>query len=660
MTFISPQTYQYIRQKFNNNLPHSATIRKWFSNSSVDGEPGICNGSIALIRNIVDEQKLNNKLLYCTVAFDEMSIRQHIQWIRSQKKFYGFINFGSAAKDAEHLPIANEVLVFMVIGINYNFSLPVAYYFTDKLNGVEKMVLFTAISKAVTDVGVEILAKAFDGFPSNIVSCEMQGASFDLANLQPFVKNSHNGSKIFVSMDPPHMLKLVRSSLAHHKIFIDRNGNEINWKFFENLVELGKEEDFVTHKMTREHLDLNRNSMNVLYAVQTLSGSVAKAMKYFRDCNHPKFENCTGTAKFADRINKIFDILNSDTLRVDNKYKSPIMQSTKQSIFDFIDDSIDYLKKLTLQGGLPIIESCRKVGFKGLIVDLTNIKNIYCEYVETKKLEFLPARKMNQDPVENLFGRIRTSSALGNNTNPTAQQFRAAFRRVLVDNEIKTSKSANCEDKLDFLFVSSCKSSNKNSNSLPNATTVNLEHEPIVTQNEPQNNNDEYQQQCDILMDILIENLDDNKRIGLAYMAGVIDKKITMNAAFHCDKCKNILVDDDKIILNSFPKNKTTQIPCISTFEICLWAYDNLKPALKSMDFNYFTLIDKILQKDMSRFYSKTDFSEHEEHKAIFVKFIVEEFINMQATYTAKKVTLMVQENNNKKKANKVEHFLGQ
>lgn len=64
--------------------------------------------------------------------------------------------------------------------------------------------------------------------------------------------------------------------------------------------------------------------MNVSLSAQTFSKSVARAMQSLLDRKCPGFENVAGTIEFCNRIDTLFDILNSDKQRPDNQYKSPI------------------------------------------------------------------------------------------------------------------------------------------------------------------------------------------------------------------------------------------------------------------------------------------------------------------------------------------------
>lgn len=86
---LSPRGYGYVRKKFNKNLPHPSTIRAWFSNSHANGTPGISKESIETPTNLVNEYRAKNMELYCTLSMDEVSIRRHIQWSDTEKKFKG-------------------------------------------------------------------------------------------------------------------------------------------------------------------------------------------------------------------------------------------------------------------------------------------------------------------------------------------------------------------------------------------------------------------------------------------------------------------------------------------------------------------------------------------------------------------------------------------
>lgn len=58
---------------------------------------------------------------------------------------------------------------------------------------------------------------------------------------------------------------------------------------------------------------------------------------------------------------------------------------------------------------------------------------------------FLCVRNFNQDPLENLFGMIRSIGV--RNTQPTCASFKDAFKTILLNNYLSShSPGANCED----------------------------------------------------------------------------------------------------------------------------------------------------------------------------------------------------------------------
>lgn len=57
-------------------------------------------------------------------------------------------------------------------------------------------------------------------------------------------------------------------------------------------------------------------------------------------------------------------------------------------------------------------------------------------------LQFLSTYKLSQDHLEIFFSAVRAKG--GFNNNPTAIQFKSAFKRLLVHGELKNLNSGNC------------------------------------------------------------------------------------------------------------------------------------------------------------------------------------------------------------------------
>lgn len=76
--FYSPRAYRYVREHFENRLPSTRSIQKWYE--GINGEPGITFEAITAIGKKTAEEKNNGKLFNGYLMFDEMAIRTNLDW----------------------------------------------------------------------------------------------------------------------------------------------------------------------------------------------------------------------------------------------------------------------------------------------------------------------------------------------------------------------------------------------------------------------------------------------------------------------------------------------------------------------------------------------------------------------------------------------------
>lgn len=643
---LSPRGYGYVRKKFNQNLPHPSTIRAWYSNSHANGEPGISKESLDTLTNLVNEYKEKNVDIYCTISFDEVSIYRNVQWCDNQKKFKGNISYGSIPRNAEYLPVANNAIVFMVNGININFNLPVTYHFINCLQSHEKAALILVVLRALTEIGLKIIALVFDGLSGNFTTCTLLGASFNVfKDFRPFIINPINEEKVYIILDPPHMIKLIRNCIGTWKKIYYKE-TAIEWKFFEILERLGSQNDIVIHKLTKEHIQFTKNKMNVSLATQTLSESCASSMEVLQKTPQTSelFKDCGATIDFTRRMNNLFDIFNTKNYRSKNIFKTPISNNSKDIIFSYLDETTKYFENLT-HDGRSILKSRRKTGFKGFMINSRNLKEMYEQFVDSGKMKTIATQYLNQDPLENFFGRIRSCSCLGANTNPTVEQFCAAYRKTLVSIELTCSALANCADQLNILKIPSTRSSKTNIS--PAVVRV----EPMMKKScENKSNDHDVQSITDILNPKFEDSEEDpyafdGSAITINFLSKSIEQKITTVIRSHCSICLEVT----KYIFSEAEQ----------TVKICSIANKHLRVHAFKIDFSYANLITCIENDlEINDLYMNTDFSHEPEHKLDLIRFIVEEFIRIRATYVAKKITLNEKKKLLRKKS--LRHFAGQ
>lgn len=209
LNFYSSKAYSYVRRTFNTSLPHPRTLRRWYS--VVDGNPGFSKEAAVALRIKCQEHANEGKKLLCAMSFDEIAIRKHIEF--RENKFVGYVDYG-AELDNDNLPVANEALTFMVTAVNGSWKLPIGYFLVNGVSAVEKCNLLREALKFTFDAGVEVISITFDGTHVNTAMIDKLGASFSVCNMKSFFKHPLCDNDVCIFLDPCHMLKLVRNTLA--------------------------------------------------------------------------------------------------------------------------------------------------------------------------------------------------------------------------------------------------------------------------------------------------------------------------------------------------------------------------------------------------------------------------------------------------------------
>lgn len=142
--------------------------------------------------------------------------------------------------------------------------------------------------------------------------------------------------------------------------------------------------------------------------------------------------------------------------------------------------------------------------------------------LRNKGFRFLCVRHLNQDPLENYFGQIRSHGV--RNVNPTCQSFMHSYKSLLISNFSQWhSPSANCEDDNTEML--------NNFQEMFKAPQLSLEVTPL-------------QELEDFVVNIPTTlNYTVPKTGTMAYIAGYIARKM-LKYTKNCTNCKNVLLGD--------------------------------------------------------------------------------------------------------------------
>lgn len=223
---------------------------------------------------------------------------------------------------------------------------------------------------------------------------------------------------------------------------------------------------------------------------------------------------------------------------------------------------------------------------------------------------------------------------LGCNDNPTAQQFMAAYRKLLLHNEVVSMESANClNDITKTLYVSS---GAKNKSKFPNQAELELL------------SNFDFENQIDYYEDVGKE-VNSLKQHSMAYMASLVEnavlRKMINKVGNCCSACLNVFLENE-ITDDSFIeyKEQISNIlpPCNSTIRL-METVDMLLNNYSSQNASLTSTLTHIMRKiDISKFYDKSSFDDHD-HKYDLIKLVMKTYMNIKSTEACKSITKLAQ-----------------
>lgn len=652
--YHQPRSYEYVRQVFNENLPHSSTIRKWYANSDLHCEPGISVVSLEYLRAKAAEMKKSNLKLVATLCFDEMSIRKQITWSADKEHMLGYVTYG--CDDPENPSVANQAIVFVVSGLNDKFRIPIAYHFVNSLDGLKKAALFRSVLDALFGVGIIITSATCDNHFTNKKMWEILGADLNIESdtFQPYILFGEN-HKIFTYFDVCHLEKLVRGQMDKRQILIDEDGNDVKWQYLEQLVKCGQNNGFIgMHKVTQKHLNWKRRPMNVRIAVETLSKSTAVAIDFLRSIGHQDFIDSLSTTRFIRLYDDLFSIFNAKSVHNNqNIFKNAMSEANKGAIFTFFDEATRYIKSLKFRceaGKIKrICTTDKKTGFVGFIINMYSLKLMFSEYVEGKEiLPFIPTFYLNQDAVETFFGKIRSLG--GFNDNPNVTQFQAAYRKLLGNDAILVSKKGNCEDChtndhpfTDIFFVTSKRD------------IVNKNADEFIVPDEIE----KIYEKLDSINTCAQSDLTDNLQgHTISHIANLIEQKI--KETDQCPECIKVFSECRKVE-NTFLSSNFDERPCLTSFKICKEADQFMKLQLLRGNINFNTIYYSILNNiDTEQIFVEHDFKNHPTHKFYLIRAIIDGFIRFKGLSIARTATQELHLKDFRHKFRKLIHLYGQ
>ena len=271
-------------------LPSKRTLQRSMQNTNV--MPGFIEPIFAALKLKVDTMEEKDKCV--ALVFDEMSLKTSLVYNHGLDKIEGFEDLGELG--SSHF-VADHSLVFMVRGLLHKWKQPLAYFLTAgtvKPDQLQKLTR-TCITK-LKEIGLDVKVLICDqGTNNRSFLQKLEGATVE----KPYI--IHDGQKIFVMYDPPHLLKNIRNNFkkSNYKI----GDIEVKWEYIVDFYNIDKSMSIrMAPNLTDRHINLPPfTAMRVNLAAQVLSHSVAASINALCNMGHLP-DDASATAEFIENI----------------------------------------------------------------------------------------------------------------------------------------------------------------------------------------------------------------------------------------------------------------------------------------------------------------------------------------------------------------------
>ncbi len=533
LKFYSAKAYDFVRSELHLPMPSRRTICRWLS--CINGKPGFTSEAWALMAQRLQSSDAY-KYKHCVLMLDEMSIRKHTSWNVHEGVPEGFVDLGTGCVDGDAAPVAKDVLVFMLVGIYGGWKLPVGYFLVCDLTADLQQNLLTECFRLLEEHNIECVAVICDGSYVNQGTFKRFGANFDANSLQSEFANPASPLKsVHLMFDVCHMIKLLRNALAAYKSFEIPGQGKICWDFIDKIHTVQKADGLrAANKLTDDHLQFEQAKMKVHLTVQVFSQSVATGIDFMRSIGQSGFEDSAATAEFIGLCDRLFDTLNSRSSLARGS-KSPINLANFGYTEGFLPKVRSTLLSLVCADGKPLHTSKRRLCVIGLCLTIDSMLKVCRNLLDSQVCKYVLTYRFSQDHLELFFNAVRQS--LGQNNNPTASQFRSAYRSLLTRAGVKPSHLGNVEQQglVELMQISPLANCRPESDEVSqDVVSFNSMHDFVS---------------ADVFVQDVVA-LSCYSRNVLCYIAGFVVRKLLR--VIHCDLCRYSLVCHSVLVYTVF------------------------------------------------------------------------------------------------------------
>jgi hypothetical protein len=238
ISFKSTSCYKLLSRRL--NFPPKRTLSRWLSH--IRFQEQFDPNFFRLLKGRTNLMPSENRIV--SLLADEVSLKELCDYDIQEDMVFGV----KRAENGE-LFYPSSALVLMVTGVRAKWRQAVAFFFTK--NAVPAAKLIPIVLECITKLqnnGLTVVNFTSDQGSNFSALLTLLGVSIQ----KPFFM--HKGSKIFVTPDPPHLLKSVRNALMGHKI-VTSDGTA-SWEHIKSFFEMERAQCVRTApKLRHDHIE---------------------------------------------------------------------------------------------------------------------------------------------------------------------------------------------------------------------------------------------------------------------------------------------------------------------------------------------------------------------------------------------------------------------
>lgn len=390
---LSPKGYRYLRESMKLPFPSKSTLNRWASKLYV--EPGVMPSVLQLLHHKAESMTELERI--CVLSFDETSVAYEWSYDKATDTLYD---------PKERLQCA------MIRGLVSPWKQLIYYDFDTAMS---EDILHDIIVK-VEAAGFIIVAMVNDLGPTNLGLWKSLNVSIHKSY---FTNPAASDRKIFAFADAPHLIKLIRNNFLDYGFKLE--DNNINSECVRELVRRSVHDLKTTHRLTHKHIDVTGvKRMNVRLAVQVLSESTSKSLKFFGEQGLLKSRDWECTSHFIGLSDSWYDLFNSKRPR-DRKKSRDAYGLHLDAQKKVLEEMINVANSMRVQGRN---KSSLFQFQKGLIVSSQSLLGLYDMLKDKYGINYILTYRLNQDIIEHFFGCLRQMGVCHQHPSPVDVKYR--------------------------------------------------------------------------------------------------------------------------------------------------------------------------------------------------------------------------------------------